>query len=346
MKRLVCLVIFGAAVAYGSAAMAADVKVAYLPCGKINDGSWSQVGYEGMKAVQSDLAAAGTTMTLDYTESVPAAQVETAARDYASRGYQVVVLYCGNFGDAAVNAAKAFPGTTFLLSTPPPAGDMPANFWAFDAAQQEATFMAGYLGGSLSKTGTVSEVGGVAFPALARQMEGFLLGARYANPQIKTLATYTDSFDDAGKAKEAAQAQIDSGSDVLFAATDQAARGVFSAADSAGVYAIASYSDQSSLAPNAIVASVIYDYIPIIKSMVIGAVEKKLDPGKKLYLFGVESGVGTLVLNPKLESVVPADLQQKLTGLVDDIKAGHLKIPPFSKPGEAAAVDLNSLHGN
>jgi basic membrane protein A len=343
MKRLIGLALLGAAIGWSSLALSDDVKVAYLPCGKINDGSWSQVGYEGMKAVQSDLAAAGTTMTLDYTESVPAAQVETAARDYASRGYQVVVLYCGNFGDAAVNAAKAFPNTTFLLSTAPPEGDLPPNFWAFDAAQQEATFMAGYLGGLLSKTGTVSEVGGIAFPALARQMEGFLLGARFANPNIKTLSAYTNSFDDAGKAKEAAQAQIDSGSDVLFAATDQAARGVFSAAEAAGVYAIASYFDQSSLAPNTIVTNVVYDYIPIIKTMVGGAVQHKLEPGK-FYLFGVEAGVGTLVFNPKIE--IPADVEQKLASVLVDIKAGRLKIPALFKPGEAAAVDLNSLRVN
>src|ERR1700722_1633696 len=345
MKVLLRLALLGAAVVFTSAAVADEVKVAYLPCGRINDGSWSQVGYEGMKAVKSDLAAVGTSMTLDYTESVASAQVEAAARDYASRGYQVVVLYCGNFGDAAVNAAKAFPKTTFLLSTAPPAGDRPPNFWAFDASQQEATFMAGYLGGLISKSGTVSEIGGEAFPALARQMEGFLLGARYANPNIKTLSTYTNSFDDAGKAKEAAQAQIDSGSDVLFAATDQAARGVFSAADAAGVYAIASYSDQSTLAPNAIVANVIYDYIPIIKTMVAGAVQHKLEPGK-FYLFGVGSGVGTLIFNPKLQSAVPTNVQQKLSSLVADIKAGHLKIPAFSKPGEAAAVDLKSLRVN
>jgi basic membrane protein A len=341
MKSLLRLALVATAISLlSSAAFAADVKVAYLPCGKINDGSWSQVGYEGMKAVQSDLAAGGTKMTLDYTESVPAAQVEAAARDYASRGYQVVVLYCGNFGDAAVNAAKAFPDTTFLLSTAPPAGDLPKNFWAFDAAQQEATFMAGYLGALLSKSGTVSEIGGIAFPALARQMEGFLLGARYAKPDVKTLSTYTNSFDDVGKAKEAAQAQIDSGSDVLFAATDQAARGVFSAAQAAGAYAVASYFDQSSLAPDTIVANVIYDYVPVIKTMVGGAVTRKLEPGK-FYLFGVEAGVGTLAFNPKI--TIPADVKQKLDKVAADIKAGHLKIPPLFKPGEAAAVDLKTL---
>src|SRR5262249_5053492 len=138
--------------------------------------------------------------------------------------------------------------------------------------------------------------------------------------------------------------QIDSGSDVLFAATDQAARGVFSAAEANNVYAVASYFDQSSLAPNAIITNVIYDYIPVIKTMISGAVKKTLDPAKRLYMFGVESGVGTLTYKPKI--AVPADVKAKLDAVEADIKSGKMTIPSFSKPGEAAAVDLSTLKAN
>ena len=342
MKAILRVFLVGLSLAFAFSASANDFKVAYLPCGQVNDNSWSQVGYTGMKMAQEALAASGSKMTLEYSESIPPAQIEAAARDYAARGFEIVVLHCGTFGEAAVNAAKAFPHTIFLLSTVPPEGQLPPNFWAYDASQQETTFMAGVLAGSMSKSGTVAAIGGFAFPALARQMEGFMLGARYANPKTKILSTYINSFDDATKAKEAAQAQIDSGADVLFAATDQAARGVFAAAQDAHVYAIASYSDQASLAPTAILASVIYDYAPLVKSMVINAHEHKLEPGK-FYMLEIAGGVGTMILNPKLENAIPQDTKQNLTNIRDDIKAGKLKIPNFSKPGQSAAVDLKSL---
>jgi len=73
-----------------------------------------------------------------------------------------------------------------------------------------------------------------------------MLGSRYANPKIQTYQSYINSWDDVGKAKEAAQAKIDSGADVILGATDQASRGIFSATQNAGVYAIASYADQAS----------------------------------------------------------------------------------------------------
>ena len=76
-----------------SAVQAAELKVAYLPCGNVNDKSWSEEWLSWrFKMLRSTLAASGTTMKLDYTESLPPSQVEAAARDYASRGYDIIVF--------------------------------------------------------------------------------------------------------------------------------------------------------------------------------------------------------------------------------------------------------------
>jgi basic membrane protein A len=331
-----------AAVGLVTTAQAKEVKVAYLPCGQINDHSWSETGYEGMKLAQQALAADGIQMTLDYTESLQAAQVEPAARDYASRGYATVVLHCATFSGGALNAAKAFPNTKFLVSTSPDTKDLPKNFWFYDASQQEASFLAGYLGGLMSKSGRVGAVGGFDFPALVRQVEGFRLGARYANPKMKSFATYINSWEDAGKAKEAAQAQIDSGADVIFTATDQAARGAFTAAENSNAFAIASYTDQANLAPKNILTSVLYDYPRLVKMMVVMAVEDKLEVGKA-YAMGVTDGVGDLAYNPALDSTIGPAVKAKVTSMAADIKAGKIKVPMLSKPNEAESVSLDSL---
>jgi basic membrane protein A and related proteins len=326
----------------GSPTYAAETKVAYLPCGQINDHSWSETGYLGMTQAMEALAAQGVTLKVDYTESLQPAQVEAAARDYAARGYNPVVLHCGTFSGAALNAAKAFPGTKFMVSTAPDTKDLPKNFWFYDASQQEASFIAGYLGGLVSKKARVGAIGGFDFPALARQVEGFRLGARYANPKIRSYATYINSWEDAGKAKEAAQAQIDSGADVIFAATDQAARGAFTAAENSDVYAIASYTDQASLAPKAILASVLYDYPSLVKMMVVNAVLDKLEPGK-IYQVGVAGGIGELAPNGPLYGALPNEVRGKVTAVIEAIKSGKLKVPQLTKAGESEGIDIATL---
>jgi basic membrane protein A len=342
MKSRIAFLSMVAAIAFVPPAQAKDVKVAYLPCGQINDHSWSETGYEGMKLAQQALAADGIQMTLDYTESLQPSQVEPAARDYAARGYAAVVLHCATFSGGAIGAAKAYPNTKFLVSTAPETKDLPKNFWGYDASQQEASFIAGYLGGLMSKNGRVGVIGGFDFPALVRQVEGFRLGARFANPKMKSYATYINSWDDAGKAKEAAQAQIDSGADVVFTATDQAARGAFTAAENSNAFAIASYTDQANLAPKNILASVLYDYPKLVKTMVVMAVEDKLEVGKT-YMMGVNDGVGEIKFNPELDSTIGATTKAKVVALAADIKSGKLKVPMLSKPNEAESVNLEVL---
>jgi basic membrane protein A len=342
MRNLI-VVTFAALVLIGpsSAVSAAEIKVAYIPCGQVNDQSWSQAGYMGAQAAQKELQEAGVKMTLDYSESVTPAQVEAAARDYASRGYGIVILHCGTFADAAVTAAKGFPKTTFLFATVPPEGPLPPNFWAYDVAQGEASFVSGYLSALVNKSGQVGSVGAFDFPVLTRQMEGFRLGARYANPKVKTLSTYINSWEDAGKAKEAAQAQIDAGADVVFAATDQAARGVFAAAENSSSYAIASYADQSSLAPKAILVSVVYDFGKLLQNMIVNAYNGKLTPGK-FYRYGLD-GYSALIPNPGLAREVSKDANAKVASLIEDIKSGAIKVPEFHKAGESLTFDLSKL---
>jgi len=342
MRHHLSLTTFAALALFSTQVFAAEeVKVAYLPCGQVNDQSWSQAGYMGAQAAQKELESAGVKVKLDYSESIPPAQVEAAARDYASRGYQVVVLHCGTFADAAVAAAKGFPKTKFLFSTRPPVDNPPANFWSYDIAQGEAAFVAGYLGALVSKSGKVGVIGAFDFPVLTRQVEGFRLGARYARPTDKSLVTYINSWDDAGKAKEAARAQIDAGADVVFTATDQAARGVFAAAEDAGVYAIASYADQSSVAPDAIVSNVVYDYPKLVQEMIVKAATDKLEVGK-FYRFGV-NGYSLLIANPKLAKVVPADVQAKVDAVMEDIKSGKLVIPELTTSGASDTFDLKTV---
>ena len=341
MKRAALCITLLSSFAFAQSSSAAEVKVAYLPCGTINDKSWSEAGYVGVVAAKEALAAKGVQMSFVYSENTPPARVEAAARDYATQGYSIVILHCGTYGQAAVNAARAFPKTIFLHSTAPADKNPPPNFFYYDIAQQEGSFIGGYLGGLTSKSNKIASIGGFTFPAMVRQVEGFLLGARYANQNAKLGRTYINTFDDAVKAKEAAQAQIDEGVDVIYGATDQAARGIFAAAQSAGVYAVADYADQASLAPKAILASVLYDFGGLVKLMIVDGAEGKLDHSKS-YVLGMHDGFGTVVLNPALDAVIPNSTKEKIAKVTGDITSGRMKIPfdALSVSDSADKVDL------
>ncbi len=154
-------------------AAAAKFRVAYIPCGRVNDQSWSQAGYEGLLAAQKNVP-----IEIAYSESIPAANVEAAARDYAAQGYNLVMLHCGTFTGAGLKVAKDFPHTWFELVTAPSA---PANVISVNLAQQEGDFVAGVMAGLTTKSNKLGAI--VSFNTLGynRQSEGFRLGARFVN---------------------------------------------------------------------------------------------------------------------------------------------------------------------
>jgi basic membrane protein A and related proteins len=337
-SRVFGMLAAAAAIAAASgSAKAADIKVAYIPCGQVNDASWSEAGYIGMKNAKEALAKENINITIDYSENLPPTQAETAARDYASKGYQTVVLHCGTFADAAYNAGKDNPKTHFLIVVAPRSEN---NVWSYIPAMQDISFTAGVLAARMSKSGVVGTVPSFNFSNLTWQAEGFRLGARYANPKIKAYSTYINSFTDAGKAKEAAQAMIDGGADVIYSATDQASRGIYSAAEGAGIFAIACYSDQAKLSPKTILASALADIPLLVSDMVEQSVKDKLVTGK-VYAVGISGGIGAMAWNPDLP--IPAEVKKEVEATMEDIRNGKLKIPAINEPGKYADVDLTSL---
>jgi basic membrane protein A len=315
---------------------ATPLKVAYLPCGRINDQSWSQVGYEGVIAAQKELG-----IDVAYSESTPAADVEAAARDYASKGYGLILLHCGTFSDAAYKAAKDFPSVWFEAS----AGDhVDQNVFAYDPQQQEGTFMAGAVAGLTTKTNKLGAVVAFNFAGFNRQHEGFRLGARFVNPNVDMFVTYINSLEDAAKAKEAALAQFDAGADIILASTDQAISGIIQAAEERKGLVVAQYADQNHLAPNLMLESVTYKQdkalTDVIRRVAGGSMKGEfVNPGLK-------DGVGQVALNMALGPRLSDDARSCLNLLQQSFTDGKLHVPAteaLGKDGSGKTIDTKSV---
>ncbi len=307
-----------------------DFKVAYLPCGRINDLSWSQAGWEGVEAAEDALG-----FELALSESVPPADIEAAMRDYASQGFDVILAHCGTFIDAVLNLAPDFPDVWFeaagLEESPV------ANVFAYDPQQQEGSFIAGVLAGLTTKTNTLGVVAAFDFAGITRQVEGFRLGARFANPNVEVVDTYINSWEDTAKGKEAALAQIDAGADVIYTATDQAAAGAFEAARENGIYAIAQYFDQSALGPETLLTSVLYQQDQFLIQVITLARDGELEDFAA-FLPGLDLGVGDLAPYRQLEAEISAQAKDCVTQIAADIIAGVLVVPGTAALGVVGAA--------
>jgi basic membrane lipoprotein Med (substrate-binding protein (PBP1-ABC) superfamily) len=317
-------------------------KVALLTPGTKNDGSWAEAVNEGAEEGAAKYGA--ELQFIGNIEESSAFQQQGVA--LAQSGYNLIINAYGLVGPVTEELAKKFPDVKFgqLAAAFEPEIE---NAAAIIPEYPVSTFQAGVLAGLMTKTGTVGTIGGFEFPALTSEMEGFALGARWANPKVKILRTYINSWTDAGKAKAAAQAQASQGADVVFSATDQATQGMYQVAETGGTlkYVIPQYLDKSEEAPTVVLASVVYGLQGAVASFIEMYGNEEWNSANVEY--GIEDGVD-LAPNPAMKSVIPKEVAERLEEVEAKIASGKLKIPSIEELSEsesAEGVDLKSLEG-
>ena len=333
MKKLLHLLL-GIGVLVGlSTGSFASQKAAYIPCGQVNDGSWSQAGYEAMLVAKKRIG-----LDFDHVESPAPADVENIGRDFVRRGYNPIVFHCATFVKAARKIAKAFPKTSILLSTG--TEPVPANL-AIYMPQHEYAFMGGVLAGLMTKSNVVGAVNSFKFPELNREIEGFKLGVRFVNPKAKILSTFINSWTDVGKAKTAAVAQLDAGADVIAAITDRAAIGAIKAAQQRGAYSIGFYADLNHVAPDSVLTSIILYYTKMLADLVVTAANGELE-GKVYHYTAADGYVGMAPYGGTAKKV-PQDVQAKVKKINDMIMTRKIVLPFMPGENDAYKIDPKSI---
>ena len=308
--------------AESAAPSAAALKVALILPGPASDKGFNQSAYEALAELQSKFGAETA-----YTESVAPNEFETAYRDYASKGYNVIIGQGFEFGDIATKVAPDFPDVKFLVTSNPVAGP---NISGLNPNSQDAAYLAGVVAGMATKSGKVGGIAGMQFPIIVAQMEAYKLGVLSVKPDAEVTLTYLGTFDDVAKAKETTQAMIDSGIDVIYHIADAAGVGVIQAADAGKILVIGWGKDQSALAPNAVVTSQIVDFKPMIVEAV-GKIVNGQFAGEPQFF-----GLDTPVLGLTPIGVVDAGTAAAIQAKVDEVKAailsGALKVPFIPEP--------------
>lgn len=337
MKRLFLILLAGFLMFGGAGPALAKhkkLRVAAALVGPANDASWNAAAVEGLKIAKERYGAEFT-----FVESVKLADLEGVYRDFAAKGYDLIIGHAFNFGDAALKAAKDYPKAKFAITM---STVHSPNVASFNVRQQETPFVAGVLAGLMTKTNRLGAIGGFGFPAIIRQLEGFRLGARYANPKVRMYHTYINSWVDVGKAKETALGQFDLGADIVFTALDEAGHGAIKAAEEKGKYAIPSYSPQHQLAPKTVLTSVLHGVPQVIVNMV-----KEVHGGTfkgQVYKLGFQHGVGGLPpWHPEARKIIPAKIRSRVGRVAAAIKSGKLVVPEIVKDGDAKGYDVSKL---
>ncbi len=215
-----------------------------------DDRSFNAAAWAGVTCAETGRLPDGTDcgkpalgITLRDIEPGTPTNIEPAMRAFAERGYDLVIGVGFAQGPIMAQVAREYPDIRFAIIDGvilDDDGKTPRrNVASLVFKEHEGSYLVGILAAHASRTGVVGFVGGMDIPLIRRFETGYEEGARAARPDIQVVQNYvgvTDSaWNNPGKGKELAMAQIGKGADVIFAAAGNSGIGVFDAVEQAGM---------------------------------------------------------------------------------------------------------------
>jgi simple sugar transport system substrate-binding protein len=288
-----------------------------LPCATSDP--WCKQGFDAAKALEEQGA-----IDLEVTTSAPqdTAGVTRVLAQYAQAGTQLLLAH-STWQDAAFDVAKQFPDVNIASY----AFELRDNVAILEEPIYQAAYLAGMLAGGLTESNTIGGSAGQDVPLCHAELEAFEDGAKRTNKQVKMIDSYIGDWNDAAKGKQATQAQIDQGADVVIACGGGPATGMAQAIKEAGISGFGYVGDMSSQAPENMVGSVLYNLEPYFKAAVDDVKNDTFRPAKR-YEFGLADGGVSLQLNDGYSvKKIPADVMDQMEKVQEQIKSGEFKVP-------------------
>ncbi len=298
---------------------ASKIRMAILLSGTVDDLSWN---YQMQQAALNLGQERG--IEVEYSEKVPAAEAERVIREYIDRGFNFIIAHSFGYGEAVFKVAPDFPEVNFAW----PGGIQKTaqNVADYDQPFYQAAYVLGVMAGGMSDSGTYSFISGFDIPVCHSMMEAFQLGTQKTNPNATVLYTVMGDWVDVQKAKEAVLAHVDAGADYVASCGFGPTLGAIEAAEQAGIYASSYVGDMSSIAPDNVALSMVWDLYPLLSKMVDEIEAGTFQPGK-WYSLGVAEGSLKVEINPNLAGNVPPAAQEQAKTVVEQITNGTFEVP-------------------
>lgn len=299
---------------------AGPFRVAVVMPSAINDLAFSQSMYDALIRVQQQMGGEGA-FEIAYSENMFVVDDAAAAiRDYASKGYDLVIAHGSQYGSSVQEIAPDFPQTSFAWGTTVDTFGLP-NVFAYEAASQEGGFVNGVIAAGLSKSKILGVIGPIETGDAKLYVDGFKAGALATDPSAQVNVNYIGSFSDVALASEAATTHISAGADVLTG-TAQMVVGAIGKAKENNVLWFGTQSNQASLAPSIVVASQVYHW-EVVLTQIIDKI-KAGTLGGESFSINLANGGEVIEFNP--DSSVAAQAQDLANQTIQGIKDGTIKI--------------------
>ncbi len=259
--------------------------------------------------------------------------IEPAMRAFAERNYDLIIGI--GFAQTPIIelVARDYPNIRFAIVDG--VSNLP-NVASLVFKEHEGSYLVGMLAAKTSKTGTIGFLGGMDIGLIHRFKGGYEEGARAVNPNIRVIPNYVGVTDAAwnnpGKGKEIALAQIGKGADVIFTAAGNSGLGAFDAVEQAGKqdgrathFVIGVDANQNMVKPGFVLTSMVKRVDNAVYSIVQDVMNGQFKSGFHVYGL-LEDGVG-YAMDANNKDLITPEMIKQVEEAKKRIVSGEIKVP-------------------
>jgi simple sugar transport system substrate-binding protein len=250
-----------------SAAPVAPLKIGFVYVSPIGSAGWTYQHDQGRLIMERNLGAAVKTTVVENVAE--GADSERVMRDLAATGHKLIFATSFGYLEPALKVAADHPDVKFEHMG---GYKTAANLNTYNARFYEGRYLAGYLAGRMSKTGSAGYVAGFPIPEVIQGINAFTVGMRAANPKATVKVVWLDTWFDPAKERDAALSLVNQGVDTLTYHSGSTA--IPQLAEEKHVMLLGYQSDMRDIAPTAQLTSVTHHwgerYTAVAKAVIAG----------------------------------------------------------------------------
>ncbi len=279
----------------------------------INDQGWGTKGYKGLLQVKDEF-----NNKVFYREQVKSKeQVLDAVREFQKNNVNLVFGHGKMYAPIFMDIKSDFPDMHFVSFNGKVSGKGITSVH-FDSYAMG--YFAGVISGAMTKSNQVGMI--AAFP-WQPEATGFREGANVYNPEVETHISFVKDWSDTDKAILIFDEMKEKGVDIYYPAGDGYTVPVIEKVKEEGDYAIGFVSNMADLGKQTVLTSTVQHVDRLYVNIAKEYNEGNLTAGNIHYDFQED----VISLAP-FSDVVPEQLQEKITKLIEDYKeTGKLPAP-------------------
>jgi basic membrane protein A len=300
-----------------------------------NDRSFNAAAWEGVQRAERDMD-----ICLYDVEPGNPTSIEPAMRAFAEKNFDLVIGVGFAQGPIMQKVATDFPNIKFAIVDGvifEADGKTPKdNVASLVFREHEGSYLVGMIAAAKSKTGVLGFLGGMDIPLIHKFETGYEEGARSVNPKVVVIPNYVGVTDGAwnnpGRGKELALAQIEKGADVIFTAAGNSGLGAFDAVEhygkgpngEANKFVIGVDSNQNGVKPGFVLTSMVKRVDNAVYDVIKEVLEGKFEGG--FHVFGLDKDGVAYAMDNNNKMLIPDNVIKEVEEAKAKIVAGDIKV--------------------